>query len=1494
MVLPAALLVLLPTPSAVSLEEQCPCTIWPSTATPAATDPDTSPVELGVKFRASQSGFITGIRYFKPSAATGTHVGTLWSGSGSKLGQVTFTGETGSGWQQANFTQPIQITAGTTYVASYHAPSRYAVSSQYFANGPTTRGPLTALQNGTDGGNGVYRYTSTPSQAMPESTYQGENYWVDVVFNTDGTPPPDTTKPTLATRTPAPGATDVPVGTTVSAQFSEPVQQSTIQMEVRNPGGTLVNGATAYNSATQTATFTPAAALAANAAYTVNVSGAQDPAGNTMDPASWTFTTAPPAGACPCTIWPSSATPSTQAAADNGAVELGVKFRAAQNGYITGIRFYKGNGNTGTHTGNLWTSAGTNLSSVVFANETASGWQQATFPQPVPVTAGTTYVGSYHAPVGRYAINSNFFTNQGVTRGPLTALQSGVDGANGVYRYGASGFPFQSYSNSNYWVDIVFDTQAVDSTPPGVAAKAPAANATGVSTGTNVTVTFNEPVVGSSVLLELRNAAGNLVEASTSYDATTHRATLAPDTTLAPSTTYTATVSGARDTSPAGNQMAPVTWSFMTEAPPPPPPDQGPGGPVALVTSGANPSSRYLVEILRAEGLNEFANVEATALNSSMLAGYDVVVVGNVGLTSGQITALTNWVNAGGNLIAMRPSAQLAPLMGLTVQSGTTSSGYLAVDAATEPGAGITTDTMQYHGPATHYALAGAQQVARLYSSPTTATSFPAVTLRTVGSNGGQAAAFAYDLASSVIQTRQGNPAWAGQERDFGIDTIIRSDDLFFGGSVADWVNLDKVHIPQADEQQRLLANLITVMNRDQMPMPRFWYFPNMHKAVVVATGDDHSTGGTAGRFNAYSAASPSGCSVVEWQCLRFTSYVYPNSPLTNQQATNYAAQGFEVSLHPQNGCRNFTSLADLQETYSDRLAEWQASYPGLQSPKSNRFHCLVWSDWASQPKAEAQLGMRLDVNYYYFPGSWMGNKPGFMNGSGIPMRFTDSDGALLDVYQSNTVMTDESGQSYPFTPDTLIARAKGAQGYYGAFTANMHSDQASTVQDNALVATARREGVPMITARQLLTWLDGRNTSSFKNLSWSGNALSFTTTVGAGANGLMAMLPTSGPGGLELATVNRAGSAVSFSTTTIKGQEYAVFSAGSGVFTATYQASGGLAISPARTTDLGDDSATLTWTTDEPATATVRLGTAPNRISSRERVSESTQRHSVDLGDLAPGRTYYYRVVSTDSTGNTRTWPAPTDPPATFRTDAEDERSPVISAVTVTPLPDGTARVAWTTDEPSDSVVEFGRSRQRLTGIRLDDAQVRRHTVVVTDLRARLTYWLRVSSTDASGNVATTRAPIRFVAAASGLADQTATQFRTGSSSGQAVVDHTGFGSLTLRGSGTGRFISAPLDSGQMVDWQRADWDATVPVSTRLTVSVRTGSMSEPDGSWSAWRPVRQGGRIASAGRYLQYRVHMTAFGSAVPALGAIGFTHNGEVPEIHGERAPENGHED
>src|SRR5438876_6163920 len=140
------------------------------------------------------------------------------------------------------------------------------------------------------------------------------------------------------------------------------------------------------------------------------------------------------------------------------AVEVGVRFRSTLAGYITGLRFYKGSANTGTHLGNLWTSTGTLLASATFSGESGSGWQQVNLPSPVAVTANTTYIASYHTDVGGYAKDANYFVTAGVDNTPLRALRDGEDGPNGVYQYGLTGFPTQTAASSNYWVDVVFNT----------------------------------------------------------------------------------------------------------------------------------------------------------------------------------------------------------------------------------------------------------------------------------------------------------------------------------------------------------------------------------------------------------------------------------------------------------------------------------------------------------------------------------------------------------------------------------------------------------------------------------------------------------------------------------------------------------------------------------------------------------------------------------------------------------------------------------------------------------------------------------------------------------------------------------------------------------------------------------------------------------------------------------------------------------------------------
>jgi hypothetical protein len=629
-------------------------------------------------------------------------------------------------------------------------------------------------------------------------------------------------------------------------------------------------------------------------------------------------------------------------------------------------------------------------------------------------------------------------------------------------------------------------------------------------------------------------------------------------------------------------------------------PAQGPGGPILVVTDSGDSYGTYYAEILRAEGLNEFAVADKSALNPSTLAGYDVVVLASVDLDDAQATVLSSWVQGGGNLIAMQPDVRLASLLGLGAKSGTLANGYLAIDTSSAPGAGVTGATMQFHGSADRYALNGARAVATLYNNATSPTTNPAVTLRAVG--GGEAAAFTYSLAQSVVLTRQGNPAWAGQERDGFLPK--RSDDLFFGAKAGDvqpdWVDFNKIAIPQADEQQRLLANLIEQMNLDRKPLPRFWYLPSGDKAAVVMTGDDHANGGTAGRFDSFEAASPAGCSVADWQCVRGTSYAYPNDHMTDVQAAQYQALGFEIGvhLHVSSGtsdCNDFPDAASLDADLSAQMTELAQTWPSLARPTTTRTHCIVWSDWSTEAQVEAARGFRLDENYYYWPGTWVNNRPGLFTGSGMPMRFADQNGSLIDIYQAATQLTDESGQTIPTHIKTLLDNALGSPGYYAVITANMHTDDAESEGAQQILAEAIPRGVPIVSAKQMATWLDGRNSSAFGSIAFAnGNALTFSVSQGAGARNLRGMVPMHSANGV-LQSLTRDGSAVSTTTQTIKGIEYAFFAAAGGNYTATY--TGGTPAAGGAGSTAGRTGSSSSGTTSKTKKTLPRVKVSPKKV---------------------------------------------------------------------------------------------------------------------------------------------------------------------------------------------------------------------------------------------------------------------------------------------------------
>ena len=206
---------------------------------------------------------------------------------------------------------------------------------------------------------------------------------------------------------------------------------------------------------------------------------------------------------CPCSIWGRSMNVPTadRDAGDPSAVEVGMKFHSDKFGMVDGVRFYKSAANTGTHTAACGRRAAQRLAQVTFQNETASGWQTASFDSPVTIQPNTTYVVSYHAPNGRYAGTTDYFwptpapgPNGGaiVDSPPLHSVRNQGSTFNGLFSYSAtSTFPTSSHAAGNYWVDVVFSP-----TPPPGTVTSVTATAGGL---TSANVGWSAPSSGGTV-----------------------------------------------------------------------------------------------------------------------------------------------------------------------------------------------------------------------------------------------------------------------------------------------------------------------------------------------------------------------------------------------------------------------------------------------------------------------------------------------------------------------------------------------------------------------------------------------------------------------------------------------------------------------------------------------------------------------------------------------------------------------------------------------------------------------------------------------------------------------------------------------------------------------------------------------------------------------------------------------------------------------------------
>ena len=157
-----------------------------TTQVPALADASDGGVsyELGMKFQSAVAGNITAVRHWKSPSETGSHVGRIWTATGTLLATVTFSNETASGWQQQALTTPLSIQPNTTYVVSVNVNNHFPDTYDELGT-PIVNGNLSSVADGNNGVHGAASYLGT----FPTNSYRNSNYYRDIVFTTGPTIP---------------------------------------------------------------------------------------------------------------------------------------------------------------------------------------------------------------------------------------------------------------------------------------------------------------------------------------------------------------------------------------------------------------------------------------------------------------------------------------------------------------------------------------------------------------------------------------------------------------------------------------------------------------------------------------------------------------------------------------------------------------------------------------------------------------------------------------------------------------------------------------------------------------------------------------------------------------------------------------------------------------------------------------------------------------------------------------------------------------------------------------------------------------------------------------------------------------------------------------------------------------------------------------------------------------------------------------------------------
>jgi hypothetical protein len=226
--------------------------------------------------------------------------------------------------------------------------------------------------------------------------------------------------------------------------------------------------------------------------------------------------------------------------------------------------------------------------------------------------------------------------------------------------------------------------------------------------------------------------------------------------------------------------------------------------------------------------------------------------------------------------------------------------------------------------------------------------------------------------------------------------------------------------------------------------------------------------------------------------------------------------------------------------------------------PRTARNHWVVWcskdpagkKEFAEQAIIEEKQGIQLDCNYYQFGGNnvypnFLGDA-GHFTGSGIPMRFAASDGKIIDVFQSNTQLPDETWlKANVEAKGKKLISSSTVEENYAWINANFHTWYWPECREAGLniIDYCKECGVPVFTAERVNNFVRTKDEASFTGMTWKNGILSFTVHSSMKNRDRLTILLPAASASHELSELTMDASPVSFGIIRIKGVRYASFS---------------------------------------------------------------------------------------------------------------------------------------------------------------------------------------------------------------------------------------------------------------------------------------------------------------------------------------------------------------